>query len=153
MRSVHTPLQYVGGVGLCMETWTGAFVIEMYSFIPGLNHMVWSSSQDFSPYNFLWKAHCECWIRKLSEWSVLSVQMDLRASQGVVWCRAGDGLLTHISIMLASISHIWPKFWPIAIKFIKVSDTHSAKITYGSSLATEYFYDWVFKKSFCSIRE
>ena len=37
-----------------------------------------------------------------------------------VWLGGGGGLLTHISIMLASISHIWPKFRPIAVKFIKV---------------------------------
>ena len=86
-------------------------------------------------------------IRKLSEWSVLSVEIDLHAL-----CRAcvdlGGGLLTHISIMLASISHIWPKFWPIAIKFIISSDTHSAKITYGSILASKIFLWLSFKKIF-----
>ena len=136
-----------------------AFVIEMYSFnlyiLPGW--ITWSSSHDFYTFSYMCLIFSErlivnvevvFWsIRKLSEWSVLSVEIDLHAL-----CRAcvdlGGGLLTHISIMLASISHIWPKFWPIAIKFIKVSDTHSGKITYGSSLATKYFYDWVLKNLF-----
>ena len=120
----------------------------------------WSSSHDFSLYNFLWKAHCECWsvpvevlfwsIRKLSKWSVLSVQIDLHALQGVGW---GGGLLTHISIMLASISHIWPKFWPIAIKFIKVLTHILPKLHTAAFLATKIFLWLSFKKSFCSIRE
>ena len=131
-----------------------AFVIEMYSFIsaPAESHgqvpMTFSYMCLIFSERLIVNVEVVFWsIRKLSEWSVLSVEIDLHAL-----CRAcvdlGVGLLTHISIMLASISHIWPKFWPIAIKFIKVSDTHSGKITYGSSLATKYFYDWVLKNLF-----
>ena len=62
-----------------------------------------------------------------------------------VWC----GLLTHISIMLASISHIWPKFWPIAVKFIKVLTHILPKLRMAAFLATKkYFYDWVLKNLF-----
>ena len=52
--------------------------------------------------------------RERRQWAVLSVEMyemvAVQCDGCYQGCGGGGGLLTHISIMLASISHIWPKF-------------------------------------------
>ena len=52
--------------------------------------------------------------RERRQWAVLSVEMyemvAVQCDGCYQGCGGSAGLLTHISIMLASISHIWPKF-------------------------------------------